>query len=362
MNILHISASHTEKNKHSFSYHFKKTGKKMGINIISISPYDGKVVSMIEDDFNESFIDYYVGKKIFPLSALVKKYKFFDPDLIFIENPKWAFDNDTDTCVLYYHRDLISRVFVKNPDYLALRFWTNGLAKDMRPSGGQPELIEIWHPEIWYNDDVKRIWLTNAISEEEFDELNKSNAIKRTKRGFAYLGSYKSVTEMMTYNSVHYKIYKHHYDIIKVVKQMGLASLFKEVNTSLNTYKKHLFEYDATLIIPAWDSWETRRLYEASYCKCVPILYVQNEFAREIFARQGYIHNKTCITFSNISELIHLELKDYDLASIRSAGHSLVKKRHTYKSRILNILELVQIDDILKKKGKTEEIKNRIYI
>ena len=57
--------------------------------------------------------------------------------------------------------------------FLILRFWSFGKAHDGRPKGGQPELIELYHPEIWWNSEIKKIWLTHAISEVEFGELNK---------------------------------------------------------------------------------------------------------------------------------------------------------------------------------------------
>lgn len=364
MNILHISASHEEKNHHSFAYHFKDTCRRMGINITTISPYDGSVVSRLTDE--EYFKDFYCGIKRFPLSRLIGT--FDDIDLIFVENPKWPFKNDTGfehdpyIPVVYYHRDLHSNIFVRNPDFLALRFWTEGFTKDGRPNGGQPEILERDNPEIWYNKDIKKIWLTHAMSEKEFDELNQFKGTPRDRRGWAYYGSYKSVREMMTYNTVHYIVYHHHLAIIDYVKKLNLAAEFREVNESLDAYKKHLFQFDATLIIPAWDSWETRRLYEASYCRCVPLLYLQNENARKVFEKQGYVHGETCITFTRKEDLVKLELRDYDLELIRRNGYRLVKNHHTYRARILELLNKIDINSILEKRGKTEEIKNKIYI
>lgn len=363
MNILHISASHEEKNHHSFAYHFKDTCKQMGIHIWSISPYDGSVVKRLKED--EYFKDYYIGIKKFPLSRFIRP--FDDIDLIFVENPKWPFDNDDalrelEIPAVYYHRDLHSNVFVRNPTFLALRFWTEGFTLDGRPKGGQPEILERDHPEIWYDKSIKKIWLTHAISEKEFDELNKYKGVSRNRRGWAYYGSYKSVREMMTYNTVHYLIYHHHLEIIDYVKRYNLAGEFREVNQALDAYKKHLFEFDATLIIPAWDSWETRRLYEASYCGCVPILFIQNENARKVFEKQGYVHGETCITFARKEDLASLDLKDYDLERMRKEGLRMVKRKHTYRARILELLEKINIDLILKERGKMEEVNNKIYI
>ena len=145
MNILLISASHKEGTKHAFAYHFKKVCKKWGINVIALSPYDGTVVSIIDNVMKERFIDYYIGTKRFPISRLIDKWPENYIDFVFIENPKWPFDNDTDVPVVYFHRDMVSNLYCRNPDYLLIRFWTYGSAKDGRPSGGQPERIEIWH-------------------------------------------------------------------------------------------------------------------------------------------------------------------------------------------------------------------------
>lgn len=363
MNILLISASHNEKNNHAFSYHFKETCKRMGIHVWSLSPYDGSVVRLLRED--EYFKDFYIGLERFPLSRFVN---FEDIDLIFIENPKWPFENDTGLendlkiPVVYYHRDMHSNVFVRNPDFLAIRFWTEGFTPDGRPNGGQPEILERDHPEIWYNKEIKKIWFTMAISEAEFGELNQFKGINRIRKGWAYYGSYKSVREMMTFNTVHYQIYRHHLEIIDFVKKKNLATEFREINVSLDAYKKHLFQFEATLIIPAWDSWETRRLYEASYCKCVPLLFIQNENARKVFEMQGYKDGETCITFTKKEDLLHLDLRNYNLNLIRAKGHEMVKQRHTYRARILELLDKININKILEKRGKTEEIKNKIYI
>jgi len=359
MNVLHISASHEEKNQHAFSFHFKQTCKQMGISIISISPYNGELVGIIEDELKEPFIDYYIGKKIFPLSKLLEKYEYFDTDFIFIENPKWSFDNDTEVDVVYYHRDLVSKLYVRNPDYLPLRFWTSGIAKDGRPAGGLPEIIEIWHPEIWWDKSIKKFPFYNAVDPDEFKKFEN---ISRNQKGFAYYGSYLPVSEMMKYNSTHYRVYKHHYDIIKYIEKHNLASEFREVNESFEEYKYHLRRFEGTVIIPAWDSWETRRLYEASINRCVPILYIQNHIARDIFEKQGYIHGETCITFENCQELADLDLNDYNLESIRKKGQRLVRKRHTYKSRILQLCEEIDIFKKMEEKGKTEEMEDRIIL
>lgn len=376
MKILHISASHANESLHAFSFHFKNVARAMGHDVVSISPYtDGLVVKGIDFRFgNESFRNYYIGKQLFPLSRILRNYP--ESDFIFIENPKFPFDNDVDIPVVYYHRDMKCKSYVPNADFFVLRFWSFGKTKDGRPKGGQPELMELYHPEIWYDDAIKKIWLCHAISTEEFDKFNKYKKLSRTKQGFAYFGSYKSVNDMMRFNNVHYQIYCHHSQIIQFVNDNKLASEFREINESLDAYKKHLFEFDATLIIPAWDSWETRRLYEASFCKCVPIVYIQNENARKVFKAQGYINGKTCITFDNLTELHGLNIYDYNLDTIREQGYEMVKTRHTYKARVQELFNKIDTDNIETKNilrkllnnhtepsqviKKLEEINNRV--
>lgn len=96
------------------------------------------------------------------------------------------------------------------------------------------------------------------------------------------------------------------------------------------------------MIIPAWDSWETRRLYEASYCECVPILYIQNNNAKRIFYKLGYINGETCITFRNKNDLLDLNIYDYNLEMIRKKGKEMVLKRHTYKTRAKELMALMK--------------------
>ena len=162
---------------------------------------------------------------------------------------------------------------------------------------------------------------------------------------------------MIPFNTVHTHIYQHHLEITDYVKDHDLAVLFKEVNVSLDKYKKHLFKYDATLVIPAYDSWETRRLYEASYCKCVPLLYIQNEAAKVVFEKQGYVHDETCITFTKKEELLDLDLNDYDLEAIREAGFKLVKKRHTYVARVKELLDKIDYKKIERNNKLRRQIK-----
>lgn len=369
--ILHISSSHMHEKMHAFSYHFKEVCKELGITINSISPWvGGTITNKIDYRFGkESFNDYYMGKKEFPLSRLL--YDYPNCDLIFIENPKFPFDNDVDIPVFYYHRDMKSKLYVRNPTHLGVRFWSMEKTADGRPKGGQPELLECYHPEVWYNNDIKKIWLTHAISEAEFKDLRNPFDIKNFKRkkGFAYYGSYKSVDEMMPHNNIHFQIYEHHKRIIDFVEKHGLASEFRRINKSLGEYRKHLHLYDATLIIPAWDSWETRRLYEASYCKCVPILYIQNENARKVFAAQGYIHTKTCLTFDHEEDIFTLTnnmAKNFDLSKIQNNGFKLVSEKHSYKARIIELMKKLkseqssykrQIGNVLKSEDIFSQLK-----
>jgi len=354
--ILLISASHEQKQLHAFSYHFKEVCRELGFTVHAVSPYkDGTISKKIDFRFGgASFSDYYTGKKRFPLSRILRDYP--NSDVIIIENPKFPFDNDVNIPVFYYHRDLQSPLYVRNPTHLGVRFWSKEKTPDGRPKGGQPELLEIYHPEVWYDNEIKKIWFTMAISREEFSELNVGSNIKRDFKGFAYYGSYKSVDEMMPFNNVHYQIYHHHKRIIDYIEKNNLATEFRRVNTSLQEYRQHLYQFDATVIIPAWDSWETRRLYEASFCKCVPLLYIQNENARKVFAAQGYIEGETCITFEDESYLEYLKefmYNDYDFDSIRKKGYELVTHRHTYKARIVELAEKLKFDDVY--------VRNKLY-
>lgn len=341
MNILHISSSHENEKQHAFSYHFKNVCKKLGHNIKSFSPFrDDIITPFIKED--EDFKSLYTGQQLFSLSRVLENH-FSEADFIFLENPKFFFDNDVDIPVFYYHRDLKCPMYVKNPTHLGLRFWSLLGAGDGRPKGGQPELVELYHPEIYWNNNIKKVWLCHAISQEEFGELNDYKDVKRSRRGIAYFGSYKTVDSMMENNNYTYEIYHKHKQIIDFIEKWGLTTEFRRVNKELADYKRHLFEFEATLIIPAWDSWETRRLYEASYCGCVPVLYIQNDNARAVFESQGYIDGKTCIVFNNERSLIQMSIYDYDLEKIRKNGKELVLKRHTYEARINELISKLNI-------------------
>ena len=153
MNILHISSSHENEETHAFSYHFKNVCKKLGHDIRSFSPYrDNIVIPFIAPE--EEFRKLYTNQQTFPLSRVLDNH-YPDADFIFIENPKFFFDNDVDIPVFYYHRDLKCSVYVQNPTHLGLRFWSLLMAKDGRSKGGQHEIMELHHPKIWYNKDIK---------------------------------------------------------------------------------------------------------------------------------------------------------------------------------------------------------------
>lgn len=339
MNILHISSSHKNAEAHAFSYHFKETCKRLGHNIESHSPLRGSLImgNILED---ESFKDFYIGKERYPLSRLLQVY-MPEADFIFIENPKFPFDNDTKIPVFYYHRDLKSTIYVRNPTHLGIRFWSVEMTPDGRPKGGQPEIIEAYYPDIWWNKDIKKVKFLHAISKDEFGEMNKFKDIYRNRKGWAYLGSYKSVDEMMTFNTYHYEVYHRHKEIIDFIEEHNLAAKFTRKNYELDAYKQHLYKFDATLIIPAFDSWETRRLYEASYCECVPVLYIQNDNARKVFKDQGYINGETCITFNNKEDLLDLNIYDHDLEKIRKKGKKMVLSHHTYDRRVYELFSIL---------------------
>lgn len=341
MNILHISSSHENDKQHAFSYHFKEGCKKLGHNIKSLSPFrDNIIIPYMKEE--EDFKSLYSGQQIFPLSRVLDNH-FPEADFIFLENPKFFFNNDVNIPVFYYHRDLKNAIYVKNPTHLGLRFWSLIRAKDGRPKGGHPELIELYHPEIWWNNDIKKVWLCHAISQDEFGKLNRYKDLERNKKGIAYYGSYKSVRRMMYNNNYTYEIYHKHREIIDYIEKWDLALGFRHVNEELDDYKKHLFEFDATVIIPGWSSWETRRLYEASYCDCVPILYIEDDNARAVFGKQGYIDGETCITFTKKHKLMRLNIYNYDLDYIRKKGRDLVVKRHTYEVRIKELIKTLNI-------------------
>ena len=125
MNILHISSSHENDKLHAFSYHFKNVCKKLGYNIKSYSPFrDDIILPYMKED--EDFKSLYTGQQVFPLSRILNNC-FPEANFIFIENPKFFFNNDVSIPVFYYHRDLKCSVYVSNPTHLGLRFWSLAL-------------------------------------------------------------------------------------------------------------------------------------------------------------------------------------------------------------------------------------------
>lgn len=341
MKILHISCSYNEQNKHAFSFHIKKAFEALGHEVKAIHPYDF-IPRNLDYRFGEYFKDYYIGKRVFPISRLIREYP--NSDIVFIENPKFSFDNDVDTPVIYYHRDLNCNCYVRNADFFLYRF--KGAIRKNLPISGQLELVKLYYPEIYWNEDVKKLFFVHAVSPDEFSEYD---SIKKDIFGITYIGSYKSVKTMINFNSIHRTIYWHHVEIMEFIEEYDVAEYFQEVSGGIADYRAILARSEAIFIIPAWNSWSTRRLFEASLYRTIPVIFIQNDAAKKVFNELGYKHGETCIMFYNKEELLDLHLYEYDVKSIQEAGFKMVMKRHTYKARAQELLNKINIKSILLK-------------
>lgn len=341
MKILHISCSYKEQSEHAFSFHIKKAFESLGHEVKSIHPYDF-IPKRLDYRFGEYFKDYYIGKRIFPISRITHEYPNFD--IVFIENPKFSFDNDVEMPVIYYHRDLKCNCYVRNADFFLYRF--KGAIRKNLPISGQLELVKLYYPEIYWNEDVKKLFFVHAVSPEEFNEYD---SIRKDIFGITYMGSYKSVKIMINFNSIHRAIYLHHVEIMDFIYEHEIAEYFQEVSGGIEDYRDVLARSEAIFIIPAWNSWSTRRLFEASLYRTIPVIFIQNKDAKKVFNELGYIHNETCIMFEHKEELLDLDIYEYDVEAIQDAGFKMVMERHTYKARAQELLNKINISSILLK-------------
>lgn len=283
------------------------------------------IVEMHRIEPKYSLEKYYKTKNPLPISFYFRKIPkdVIDMfDIIFVEQNGFAFKNDVDIPIIYYHRDIPTALFMEDMDILLYRF------KSMEG------VISKEYPHIWNNGIHKQQFLNGvdmASFSHDFEKIHKGINWIGWKHTFEYYWDYPKQKEY----------YQHVKDIVLEAKERKLIK-YHEHGIPYLEYRKILMQSEAVLIIPGKDAYVTRKIYEAAASRTLIVLYVQDYKAKEIYDNLGLIDGVNCLMFTNVDELESIKnfFKDVKIKTYTDNAYDWVKNNHTWDHRAKELIEI----------------------
>ena len=315
MKLLFINVE----NYHGFSQYIAEELKKLGHEVVIFD----KLRSAVGEMSLQSLIpnmNYHVNKGN-PLS-LANFLKFVRPivgeldyDLIFLEQALIYWDNDVDIPVVYYHRDIWSECFMKNPDMLLYRF------KKHRDS------LRYISRRTWGMTRWKLRFL-NGVHLPRF----KPNRRKDFK-GLNFISTRIPFKNYMKMDLVQADYYRHVYRMMETMKKKGIATVHDYEKMEFPEYKEVLERCEAVVTIHGKDAPVTRRAYETAACRGIMVLWLQNDESKRTYEEIGLKHGYNCLMFRKVNQLPQIWKVCNNRKAIAQKGFEWVQNRHTYEVR-----------------------------
>jgi len=274
--------------------------------------------------------------RLLTLNELDAEFPGVEFDVIFIEQANLCFDNDyrnDETLVIYYHRDLPGTFNCHIPDLLLYRFEESKL------------FLRVYHRYAWYKIKYKTRFLNGV-----YPPLYKSDAKKKFK-DLVWVGTYRSFESYIDSDVIQHDYYINNKLIKDWARDNDLITVFENApKIPFEMYKYLIERSEGVLICPGLNAYITRKCYEAGVCRCVMVVWVQNDKAQKVYDDWGLIDCFNCFLFRSKEDLIRIseiirseEPNDVELKEgIKDNAYKWATENHTYHVRASQLLVLIR--------------------
>jgi hypothetical protein len=241
-----------------------------------------------------------------------------DLDIIFIEQNFIYFENDVETPVIYYHRDLWSEVFIRKPDLLLYRF------------GNHYTALQYISRQTWSNTKYKLQFLNGV----DMDERNPDR--EKVFKGLNYIYPHIPLENYLTRDFVQRDYYAPTFDVVSYAKERNWLEIHGQTKTSIDDYFWTLESCEALLFIPPNNAYTSRILYDCAASKVLLVIMCPNGFAETQYKKLGLISGNNCIIVKSPKQIMNsfvTNTRKGKKEKIIENAYEWVKNRHTYEIR-----------------------------
>ena len=256
-----------------------------------------------------------------------------DFDIVFVEQAKFYYDNDIEVPVCFYHRDLWSEAFMKNPDLLLYRFKNH--LDTLGYNSRQTLKMTRWRKQFH-----------NAVKPEVFNK-----GLEKRFEGLNFIGTRTPFEKYNEIDLVQRDYYQHAYKVQEYLRETGIARIHDYETMDFPVYKKVLEQCAAVITVPGNNAYVSRRIYEAAVCGALNLIYVQNDEAQEIYTEWGLVHGFNCLFFRHPEQIEDIYTLADNKEEIAEEGCQWVLNRHTYEIRAKELEKV--LEDFLKQYHET---------
>lgn len=279
--------------------------------------FDAKYIGINKLKLNEMHIK--KGMR-YPISNILNTLKDWKPQLIIIDQININFSNMQSIPVFYHHREF------KRP-----------------PTVFYPTVVFFWHEDIlkYYERMFAKEWMSQVRYKEimtiafSFDTWKPK---KKLYKGVNAFGSRESFKECYIANELANMadimlLEQEHEEIKKYVN-------YFDGKISDNEFRKLMPQCEAVWIPQSVRQFTSRAMLEAMACKTLCIIKLENERHEEILAKMGLEDGVHYIGIEHLEEIELAFQQTPNKEEIIENAYELVHKKHTYKNRMNEIIEL----------------------
>lgn len=264
------------------------------------------------------------NKKPIPLRPLEYVYS---PDFILVAQSYLRWENDCErTPVIYHHREYTHFADLLNPDMLLFGY----------PC--REESYDMYHPYEYSKIKHKRN-LFNGVNPQVFFPKEK------TFKGITQIGWSLEPWRFQAVNGPFaYYVIEEQDKFAKEVRKWGQIRDFEEP-VDMEHYKELIRTCEAVIVDGGALGWYTRRVFELSACKTVPVIRIFFQKQLDFYKKEGLIDGENCLFFKTIEDLKdivdNIESRHFNLKEIGEKAYEW-SKDHTYvkvAQKLINLYE-----------------------
>lgn len=298
--------------------HMHKQFLKMGHESHYINNLD-TLINLLESEGHTESVGVYSSKGN-PMSLrrylTFAGFKIEELDMVFVEQNFMYFKNDIDTPVIYYHRDLWTECFMREPDMLLYRYANHFTA------------LQYLSRYTWSNTAYK-LQFINGVEMSEW----KPDRKKRFK-GLNYIYPRNTLESYLKRDFVQRDYYLPTYNVVEYLKSRDWVNLHGYHRTTREEYTWILENLEAIVFMPPNNAFLSRILYESAACKTLLVLYVPSDFAQKQYNQIGLVHGDNCLMARNMKQIMNVYVMGKrKIEKIVENAYGWVKRFHTYQSR-----------------------------
>lgn len=253
----------------------------------------------------------------YPINRILSNLNNWMPQLIIVDECGLNFSNNQSIPVFYHHREF------KRP-----------------PSVFYPTVAFFWHEDVikYYEKMFAKEWMAQVQYKRTMNIAYNPKIYKPRKK------EYKGISGIGVRETFQ-QVYKMD-ELANIADAMIMERERKEVRQYINYFEPPIDDNEFRELIAKCEAvwlpisvrqYTTRAMLEAMGCKTVCIIKLENDRHKEILEKMDLFSGTHYVCISNLNQLGSVV---FDAENITKKAYNLVKRKHTYENRMLEIVDI----------------------